>query len=175
MDEVHVKTHPGGSRKKHYLAATLDNATRLIMSYEMTGSKSGYDATKLLETAVKRTGRVPDVLIADGLNGYKKGFRNAILSKNPWAILVADAGINGIHVNNNKRERPNVEIKACLAPARGFRRFFPGLAKLTILYYNFIHKHEGLGGITPAKAAGVFVAGQDIFRTLIQRAALMTA
>lgn len=175
VDEVHIKTHPNGSRKKHYLTAALDNATRLIMSYEVTDNKSGYDATELLEAAIKMTGRVPDVVIADGLNGYKKGFRNAVLSKNLWAMLVADVGINGKHVNNNKRERLNGEIKECLARARGFRRFFPGLAKLTILYHNFIHKHDGLGGITPAEAAGVFVAGRDIFKTLIQRAALVAA
>lgn len=172
IDEKHLKTHPDGSRKKRWLAAPMDEATGLIMGYEVTDSKSGYDATGLLERAIALTGRVPDVMVADKLSGYKKGFMNAIKRRNPAAVLVADAGINGRHVNNNRRERTNGELGECLDRARGFRSRIPGLVRLTILYHNFMHTLAGNGGVAPAEAAGVIVAGLDKFKTLIRNAAL---
>ena len=69
----------------HYLAAMLDNKTDLIMSYEVTDNKPKYDATGLANAAIALTGRVPDLFIADKLPGYKKGFVNAIQSRNPLA------------------------------------------------------------------------------------------
>ena len=110
---------------------------------------------------------------ADGLAGYKKGFENEVRPRNPAAVLIADVGINGRHVNNNRRERTNGEFGDCWYRARGFRRLFPGLVLLTTLYYNFIHKQPN--GLAPAEAAGVRVAGSDTFKTLIQNAALAAA
>ena len=69
------------------------------MSYEVTYNKPKYDATGLVNAAIALTGRVPDLFIADKLSGYKKGFVNAIQSRNPLAIMIADAAINGVHLN----------------------------------------------------------------------------
>ena len=172
-DEVHLKTHPKGSKSDHYLAAMLDNKTDLIMSYEVTDNKPKYDATGLANAAIALAGRVPDLFIADKLPGYKKGFVNAIQSRNPLAIMIADAAINGVHLNNNKRERLNGELWDCLYRARGFGSPIPGLVRLTIIYHNFIHR--GSRKDTPAEAAGIVVAGPDKLKTLIQNAALMPA
>lgn len=90
-------------------------------------------------------------------------------------MLVADVGINGRHIHNNKRERTNDEIGDCLYRARGFWRRVPGLLTLHIVYYNFIHKSKASGSLTPAKAAGVLVTGPDTLKTLIQNAALAAA
>ena len=178
LDEKMVKTHPAVSKKqavskKHWLTAALDNQTGLIMSYEVSDTKSGYDATGLLEMAISLTGLVPNVVLADRLNGYKKGFKSAVKSRNPAAVLVADVGVNGRHINNNRRERLNGEIGECLYRARGFGSAVPGLVRLTILYHNFIHRNGGPHGAIPAEAAGVVVAGLDKFKILIQNAALM--
>ena len=173
LDEKHVKTHPGGSKKKHWLSAVQDDATGLLMNLEMTDNKSAYDASRLIRGAIRRTGTVPDVVRADKLAGYKKGFENEVRPRNPAAVLIADVGINGRHVNNNRRERTNGELGDCWYRARGFRRPFPGLVLLTALYYNFIHKQPN--GLAPAEAAGVRVAGSDTFKTLIQNAALAAA
>ena len=181
LDEKHLKTHPKlsehskkHSKKRHWLAATLDNKTDIILAYEVTDNKSAYDATNMLKAATKVAGKVPDVTIADKLSGYKKGFINAIQSINPAAILIADVAINGVHLNNNKRERLNGELLDCLYRARGFWLTVPGLVRMTIMYnvcHNFIH--EGARGTTPAEAAGVFVAGRDKIKTLIQNTAPM--
>ena len=173
LDEKYVKTHPGGSKKKHWLSAVQDDDTGLLINSEMTDNKPAYDASKMIRGAIDRTETVPNVVRADGLTGYKKGFENEVKPKNPAAVLIADVGINGRHINNNRRERTNGELGDCWYRARGFRRFFPGLVRLTTLYYNFIHKQPN--DLTPAEAAGVRVAGSDTFKTLIQSAALAAA
>ena len=167
LDEKCVKTHPNGSKKKHWLAVIQDDATGLLTIMEMTDNKPTYDSSKLLRDAINGTGTVPDVVRADGLNGYKRGFENEVKPRNPAATLIADVGINGRHINNNRRERTNGELGDCWYHARGFKKFLPGLVKLTTLYYN-----KQPNGLAPAEAAGVWVAGSDTFKTLIQNTAL---
>ncbi|MYB47636.1 MAG: hypothetical protein F4202_03765 [Cenarchaeum sp. SB0677_bin_16] len=121
----------------------------------------------MLRDAINGTGTVPDVVRADGLNGYKRGFENEVKPRNPAATPIADVGINGRHINNNRRERTNGELGDCWYHARGFKKFLPGLVKLTTLYYN-----KQPNGLAPAEAAGVWVAGPDTFKTLIQNTAL---
>lgn len=75
-DEKHIKTHPNGSKKKHWVSAVQDDATGLIMAYEVTDNKSGYDASGLLREAIERTETIPDVVIADKLAVYKTRFEN---------------------------------------------------------------------------------------------------
>ena len=120
MDETRPKKRPDRSRKTCWPFAVLDNVTGLIPGYDMADDKLHYDATALLSRILERLGRVPDVVIADKLNGYKRGFENAVRSRNPSAVLVADVGVNGRHVNNNRRERLNGEFDDCLSRARGF-------------------------------------------------------
>ena len=148
LDEKMVKTHPASSKQqagsgRRWLAAALDNQTGLVMSHEVSGTKSGYYTTRLLESAISLTGRVPSMVLADGLNGYKKRFENAVKSRNPAVVLVANVGINGRYVSNNRRERLNGEIGECLFRARGFRSAIPGLVRLIIVYHNFIHRSGG--------------------------------
>ena len=146
----------------------LDNITGLVPSCEATDNKSGYDATGLAEAAP--AGRVPDLFIADKLNGYKTGFANAIPDRNQLAIMVADAAISGVRLNNDKHERLNGEFWDCLHRARGFGTLVPGLAGLTVVCHNFTHKGSRRG--TSAEAARIMVAGTDKLKTPIQNAAL---
>ena len=143
--------------------AALDEVTGLILGYEVSDTKSGYDATNLLNEIIARVGRVPEVTVADKLNGYRKGFKNAIKGRNPSAVLVADAGIDGRHVNNNMRERLNGELEDCTRRARRFCALVPGLVRLHAPYHNFIHK-TGSRGAAPADIAGVIVDGPRPFQ-----------
>ena len=166
LDEKRPKARPDRSRKTCWLFAVLDNVTGPILGYDVADDKLHYDATVLLSRIPERLWRVPDVVIADKLNRYKKGFENTVRSRNPSAVLVADAGVNGRHVNNNRRERLNGEFGDCLSRACGFRSRVPGLVVLHVLYHNFIHE-AGSSRPTPAEADGAVVAGIDRFKTPI--------
>ena len=41
-----------------------------------------------------------------------------------------------------------------------------------IMHYNLFRPHSGIGGITPAEAAGIKIEGQDKWLTAIGNAAL---
>ena len=88
---------------------------------------------------------------------------------------MADAGINGKHVHNNKHERKNGEFGDCLYRGRGYWDGIPGRVRLTVLYQNFIHRPECSNSRTPAGVPGVIVAGLDRFKTQIRQAALAAA
>ena len=169
VDEVYLKT--SASDKKHWMATVIDNKTRMVLASEVTDTKFGYDSKGLLDAAVRRAGRVPDILIADGLDSYRIGFECVILDIDQSAILLRDVGIQGKHIHNNKHERYNGEVKDCTKRTRGFRSKHPGLLRLHEVYYNFVHVHSGIG-TTPAVAAGIIVSGRDKLKTLIQNAAL---
>ena len=53
---------------------------------------------------------------------------------------------------------------------RGLKRMDTPILKGVQIYHNFIKPHEGLNGRTPAEAAGIQVAGEDKWKTLIQNA-----
>ena len=44
-----------------------------------------------------------------------------------------------------------------------------------ILHHNFFRPHGGIGGRTPAEAAGIRILGGDRWITFIQNAAMSTA
>ena len=120
--------------------------------YDAADDKLHYDATARPSRTLDRFGRVSDAVVVGKLNGYKKGFENAVRSGNPSAALVADAGVNGRHVNNNRRERLNGEVGYCLSRARGFRSRVPGPVVPHELYHNFMHE-AGSSRTTAAAAA----------------------
>ena len=169
MDEVYQKT--SASDKKHWMVTVIDNKTKMVPASEMTDTKFGYDSKGLIDAAICRAGRVPEVLIVDSLTSYRTRFECVILDIDPTAVLVCDVGIDGKHIHNNMHERYNGEVKDCTRRVRGFRNKFPGLLRLHEVYYNFVHKHSGIG-TTPAVAAGIMVSGLDKLKILIQHAAL---
>jgi hypothetical protein len=67
--------------------------------------------------------------------------------------------------------REVIEKKA-EARAQGLKNMDTPILKGTQVFHNFIKPHEGLGGKTPAEAAGIKVEGDDKWKTLIQNAKL---
>lgn len=137
----------------------------------MADTKFGYDIKGLIEAAIRRAGRAPKMLIVDGLTSYRTVFEQIILDIDQTAILLCDVGVDGKHIHNNRHERHNGEKKDCSRRVRGFRSKFPGLLRLHEVYYNFVHKHSGIG-TTTVIAAGIVVLGLDKLKILIQHAAL---
>ncbi len=171
-DEIHFKVR-GQSR---WMFGVMDSETKLIIAHDTAEDKFGYDAAGLFEAAVRAAGKRPDVLVTDGLAGFKVGYTKAMYTKAvPRTVHVADVGIRDRHPANNVYERFNGEIRDRIARVRGFKSKDPALLALLIIYHNFMRPHGGLGGRTPAEAVGITISGPDKWRTLIGHTALFCA
>ena len=76
-DEIYFKVR----ERPMWMFGVMDAETKLIMAHEIVQHKIGYDATRLFEAAIKAAGRRPDVLITDGLAGFKTGYRKAMYTR----------------------------------------------------------------------------------------------
>ena len=74
VDEIHFKSR-GISV---WLFGVMDAETRQIIAYDTATDKISYDATGLFADAVAAAGKRPDILITDGLNGFKTGYRHVM-------------------------------------------------------------------------------------------------
>ena len=54
---------------------------------------------------------------------------------------------------------------------RGFNSDVPGLFVPDEIHHNFLRRHMGLGGLTPAEKAGIAIPGPDKMRAMIRCAA----
>ena|SRR5712692_10589927 len=73
-------------------------------------------------------------------------------------------------VHNNKMERMNGEVRDREKVMRGLKNTDSPILKGVQVYHNFIKPHMGLGGRTPAEAAGIQVKGENKWITIIQNA-----
>ena len=172
VDEIHFKSRG----ESMWMFGVMDAETRQIIAYDFSETKLGYDATCLFRDAVETAGGRPDILITDGLKGFGKGYRRVMYTNTkPRPYHITDVGIQDRHAVNNVYERFNGEIKDRIACIRGFSSKDPALLRLLIVYHNFIRPHGGLGGRTPAEAAGITIDGPDKWLTLIRHAATFCA
>ena len=167
VDEKFYKSK--GEERYVYTAVCLKS--RFTIAVHHDSNKLGYDATDFFKTIEEMIGMVPLLLISDGLNGYKTGYKNAFKAHPPTTLYLPDASVNGVHVNNSIVERSNGHLASCIGRARGFNSDEPGLITLDIIYRNFIRKHMGLDGSTPAEKEGIHIPGANKMRTLIRCAA----
>ena len=84
--------------------------------------------------------------------------------------------IRDIHIRNrvcntNTQERLNEEFADRFRSTRGVNREDSPIFRITIIHHNFIKPHGGIGGRTPAEAAGIEVRMYNKWLTLIQNAA----
>ena len=93
----------------------------------------------------------------------------------PQPYHISDVGIHDRHATNNPYERFNGEIKDRIARIRGFSSKDPALFRLLIVYHSFMRPYSGLGGRTPAEAAGATIDGCDKWFALIRHAAAFCA
>ena len=118
---------------------------------------------------------MPRWFVTDGLQAYETAFGHAFAPKNP---LHPDCEhIREIHLrdqkrNNNIEERLNGEIRDREKTFRGLKKADSAIIANIVLYHNHFRPHRGLGGSTPAEAAGIKINGQNRWLTVIGNAAL---
>jgi transposase-like protein/predicted RNA-binding Zn-ribbon protein involved in translation (DUF1610 family) len=153
---------------ENYFVMAMDLATRFILAWETTADKMGYDATKLLEAA--KAGK-PPILITDGLSGYHAAFKRVFGSLKGLFMHLCDIHIRNAFPNTNRQERVNGTFAGRARLARGINSENSLACRIFILHYNYIRPHSGIGGRTPAEAAGIEIRGRNRWLTLIQNAA----
>ena len=171
-DEIHFKV----CCVSKWLFAVMDAETRLIITYDVSKTKFGYNATSLFKKAKHIAKKYPDLLVTDALSVFKTGFKKALHTKSkPRASHIADVGIRNRHTSNNIYERFNGAIRDRIARIRGFKSDNPALLDVMIIQHNFVSPHGGLGGKTPAEAAGIMISGHNKRLTMIRHAAVFCA
>ena len=165
-DEMYVKIR-GNMR---YLFGMMDDQTRFRIAQQVSANKGTSDVRPMFREAKDRAGKRPKVLISDGAPNFHRAFNKEYYTmKNPQSVHVQDIRLSG-KVHNNKMERQNGEWRDREKVMRGLKKEdSPVLAGMQI-YHNFIRPHMGLGGKTPAEAAGIKVEGENKWLTLIQNA-----
>lgn len=160
------------------LFGMMDIASRFLMAYDISLTKSGYDATKLFESAIKISKKPFQVLISDKLAAFDTGFKK-VTRKMKYTygksfvqpVHVRSASVNKKHIHNSVYERLNGTIRARIKTVRGFKSDNPPLLNLIIVNYNFLRPHESLGNKTPAEMLGISVKGERNWITLMAYAA----
>ena len=158
---------------KLYLHGLMDDATRLLLSVQLTPRKGEDDVSLMYRAGAERAGKVPHLLISDGAPSFHAAWESCYRpnrKNQKYTDHAAMIHLNG-NRNNNMMESLNRELGRRMWPAR----FVPAeaaaaMAERVRLFYNFFHKHSGLGGKTPAEAAGIVVLGDNRWKTLLRNA-----
>ena len=111
-----------------------------------------YRARTLLETAADRSGHIPLIFVTERLRVFSSAFRKIWMGRNPRPVHFRESHICSRHCNNNCHERFNGTLSERLGTARGIQRTDSTLVVASLVCYNFVRPHLGLGGITPAGA-----------------------
>ena len=134
-----------------------------------------YDTAELLGKARLTAGFRPRVFVTDGLRHFRKAFKKIFWSCwDPCPAHVADCHWTKKYCSNNSHERFNGEFGDVLNGVHGIKKRESPLFELLIIHHNFIKSHLGLGGLTPARAAGITINGAP-WRALIACAAVHKA
>ena len=180
-DEVFFKIL-GASR---WLFAVMDSRTRFILAWDVSDTKMAYKPLPLFMAARKLAGVVPWVFVTDGLQAFQGAAIKAFKKAGGFRLVhVRDIHLKNKFNSNNVYERLNGEIVARTKTARGFNLAHdperdrllgggcPALVRMCVVHHNFFRPHSGLGGKTPAEAAGISIGGEDKHITMIWNAAV---
>lgn len=131
------------------------------------------DARRPLRDGKAEAGKRPRVLITDGLQSYNGAARRQLYVRTDPTLHVRLASIRTLP-NTNIHERLNGTERERTKVMRGFDN--APSAKVLLngqrIWYNFARPHMGLGGATPAEAAGILRdLGDDPLAALIRLAA----
>ena len=166
--------YPKIGGRGHWLFSVPDSGTRfLLLSWDVSPSKMSHGACGLFGAASARAGGVvPAIPAGDKPAAFSKAFKKAFYRRRPpQPVHFAEGHIKNEHSDNNARERFNGTIRDHPGGIRRFGRTESAHIASYAVHYNFVRPRMGLGGVTPANAAGITAEGAVVWRTLIQNAA----
>lgn len=135
--------------KKYDLWLILDSETRFVLGFHLDRHRDSPQAFTILE-AVKDPGS-PRAIVSDRYFAYQM----------PAKMLHGGEHIRieifNNDITNNLMECFNKQFKAWCKTKQGFSSFSPTSNPISmfIFFYNFVHPHSALNGLTPAQCAGL--------------------
>ncbi len=125
----------------------IDDATRFLLGSHISLTRTTKDAQALMESALKRAGKVPRIIYTDKLAAYLDGIELTFGADTKHRLG------NPFDVQNNTNliERFHSTLKSRTEIMRGMQR--PDTATLImdgwLIYYNFFRPHEALRDLPP--------------------------
>lgn len=140
--------------KKVWFWDIIDADTRFLLASRVSLTRTTTDVKRLVQSAVKKTGKVPKTIITDKMKAYPDGIFTALggmtehLQGRPFAVASESTSkIERFH--STLKERTKVmkafrDIETLIPFTEGF-----------LVYYNYLKPHEALKGKTPAEKAKI--------------------
>ena len=131
----------------------IDSKTRFLLASHVSKSRNISDAKQLMESASKRAGKTPKIVITDRLASYVDGIEQAFgadaehIQSKPFTIRNSTNLIERFHGTLKSRTK----VMRGLKELRTARLFTDGW----LVHYNYLRPHESLKDKTPAEVAGV--------------------
>ena len=162
-DEMKVKI--GGEWQ--WLWNVMDEKTRFQLVGVLTKTRERQDAKGVFKEAKKVAGKRPRIMVTDGLQSYKRAFKDVFFDYSRYSHHVADAGLK--ESLNNSLERLNGTVREREKVMRGLKEEQTPIIPMNKIYYNFIRPHQGLEGKTPAEVAGIGIDGENKWIELLEK------
>ena len=168
IDEMYILV----KKAMRYLYTFMDHGTRWLLGANIADTKNTADITPLAQDAKESAGKIPEVGPRDGganlnlaisIAHVEEGASGKKETRQAYAHLAGNpANLRQEKVNGTPGERLRIPgfVKGTNSkPVAGF-----------VAFYNCIRRRLGLGGDTPAKAAGIITKGVNSWATLITNA-----
>ena len=141
----------GISGENVWLYDIIDNTTRFLLASRLTSSRRTTDAQQVMESASRRAGKMPGVVITDKNSSYLDGIELAFGSATEH---VQSRGFT-LQPNTNLIERFHGTLKERTKVMRDFKSWESALLLVDgfLTHYNFFRPHMSLGYLTPAAVA----------------------
>lgn len=145
----------------------IDQSTRFLINTHLSRSRRIVDAVALFEGCGRHTDTIPRLIISDKMAAYIDGIERVFgadtthVQSHGMASDINTNLIERFHGTLKQRTKVMRELKT----AEGARIILDGF----VVHYNFFRRHETLGEITPAQAAGIwtpFDTWEGLLRTL---------
>ncbi len=158
--------------KQYWFWDMIDTKTRFLLASHLSRVRDHADAVKFFRMARWRAKTKPRVVLTDKLPAYYKAFNKVFYSPYP-AMASEHLTSNGFNspTNINLLERFHGSLKARVKVMKGLKRVECARTILDgfVTWYDYLVPHEGIGGATPAMAAGITEKTLD-WGALIERA-----
>jgi putative transposase len=130
----------------------IDADTRFLLASRVSLTRTTQDAKQLVQDAVKRAGKPPQVILTDKMKSYPDGIFTALggytehIQGSPFKLATE---------STSRIERFHETLKERTKVMKAFRDIdtLIDFAKGFLAYYNFLKPHEALKGKTPAEKA----------------------